>query len=99
LNSAYCRCRSASRTFCTMTCFAVCAAMRPKSIGGSGSVMKSPISASELRRFAAASGICVASFSTSSTTSRKRNRRISPLRRSISARMSYSWPYFERPAF
>jgi hypothetical protein len=65
-------------------------AMRPKSIGGSGSVMKSPISASALRRCAAASGICVASFSTASTTSRKRNRRISPLRRSISARMSYS---------
>ncbi len=44
-------------------------------------------------------GICVASFSTGSATSRKRIRRISPFLRSISARMSYSWPYFERPAF
>jgi hypothetical protein len=32
--------------------------MRPKSIGGSGSVMKSPTSASGLRRLASASGIC-----------------------------------------
>ena len=63
-----------------MTCFAVCAAMRPKSIGGSGSVMKSPISASALSRWPSASGIWVASFSTASTTSRKRSRRISPLR-------------------
>jgi hypothetical protein len=36
LNSSYCRSRSASRTFCTITCLAVWAAMRPKSIGGSG---------------------------------------------------------------
>src|SRR5439155_2608215 len=48
---------------------------------------------------AASRAIWVASFSMVSTTSRKRNSRISPLRRSISARMSYSWPYFERPAF
>ena len=39
------------------------------------------------------------SFSTGSTTSRKRMQRISPVRRSISARMSCSWPYLERPAF
>ena len=38
LNSSYWRSRSASRTFCMMTCFADCAAMRPKSIGGSESV-------------------------------------------------------------
>ena len=38
LNSSYCLSRSASRPFCTITCLAVCAAMRPKSIGGSGSV-------------------------------------------------------------
>jgi hypothetical protein len=34
--------RSASRTFCTITCLADWAAMRPKSSGGSGSAMKSP---------------------------------------------------------
>src|SRR5205809_646842 len=50
LNSLYWRWRSASRTFWTITCFAVCAAIRPKSMGGSGSVMKSPISASVLSR-------------------------------------------------
>ena len=42
LYSSYWRSRSASRTFCTMTCLADWAAMRPKSIGGSGSAMKSP---------------------------------------------------------
>ena len=54
-----------------MTCLAVCAAMRPKSIGGSGSVMKSPISASALRRCARRrAGSASSSFSTGSTTSR-----------------------------
>ena len=42
LNSSYCRLRSYSRTRCTITCLAVCAAMRPKSIGGSGSTRCSP---------------------------------------------------------
>jgi hypothetical protein len=42
LNSSYWRSRSASRTFCTITCLAVCAAMRPKSTGGSVSAMMSP---------------------------------------------------------
>ncbi len=37
------RSRSASRTFCTITCLAFCAAMRPNSIGGKGSAMASPI--------------------------------------------------------
>src|SRR6266702_4422670 len=34
LYSSYCRSRSASRTFCTITCFADCEAMRPYSSGG-----------------------------------------------------------------
>ena len=42
LNSSYCRLRSYSRTRWTITCLAVCAAMRPKSIGGSWSTRKSP---------------------------------------------------------
>ena len=37
------RSRSASRTFCTITCLAFCAAMRPNSIGGRVSAMMSPI--------------------------------------------------------
>ena len=49
LYSSYWRSRSASRTFCTITCLADCAAMRPKSIGGSCSAMKSPTCASGLR--------------------------------------------------
>ena len=55
LNSSYCRSRSASRTFCTMTCLADCAAMRPKSIGGSNSAMKSPTCAAGLRLRASSS--------------------------------------------
>ena len=43
--------RSASRTFCTITCLAFCAAMRPKSSGGNVSAIKSPASASGLRFF------------------------------------------------
>ena len=42
LNSSYWRSRSASRTFWKMTCLAAWAAIRPNSIGGSGSTMKSP---------------------------------------------------------
>ncbi|MCY1298726.1 hypothetical protein D9M70_482250 [compost metagenome] len=59
LNSSNWRSRSASRTFWTMTCLADWAAMRPKSIGGSGSAMKSPSLASGLRSRASSSGICV----------------------------------------
>jgi hypothetical protein len=55
--------------------------------------------ASGLRRCASARVMWVASFSIVSTTSRNRLRRMSPLARSISARMSCSAPYFERPAF
>ena len=47
--SSYMRSRSASRTFCTMTCLADWAAMRPNSMGGSGSVTKSPSLAASLR--------------------------------------------------
>ena len=36
VNSSTTCSRSASRTFCTMTCFAVCAAMRPNSTGSIG---------------------------------------------------------------
>jgi hypothetical protein len=43
LNSSNWRSRSASRTFWKMICFDACAWMRPNSIGGSGSTMKSPI--------------------------------------------------------
>ena len=57
LYSSNWRSRSASRTFCTITCLADCAAMRPKSIGGSCSAMKSPTSASGLRSRAEDSAI------------------------------------------
>jgi hypothetical protein len=59
LNSSNCRSRSASRTFCTITCLADWAAIRPKSIGGSGSAMKSPSWASGLRSRASINGIWV----------------------------------------
>ncbi len=92
LNSSYWRSRSASRTFWTITCLAVCAAIRPKSIGGSGSVMKSPTSASGFLSRASARLISVKWFSTSSTTSIARLIEISPVLRSMKARMSYSAP-------
>ena len=92
LYSSYWRSRSASRTFCTMTCLAVWAAMRPNSSVGSGSAMKSPGSASGFMARASARLISVKWFSTSSTTSRARDMRSSPVLRSISARMSYSAP-------
>src|SRR5215471_10553135 len=50
LYSSYWRSRSASRTFCTITCFADCAAIRPYSSGGSGSAIVSPICAAGCRR-------------------------------------------------
>ncbi len=95
LNSSYCRSRSASRICWTMTCLAVCAAMRPKSICGSGSVMKSPTCASGFLWRASLSLICVKwliSSASSSTTSMARLMLISPDLRSMKARMSYSAP-------
>jgi hypothetical protein len=92
LNSSYCRSRSASRTFCTMTCLADWAAMRPKSKGGSGSAMKSPIMAAGFLRRASSREISVASFSTRSTTWSRRESAISPVFGLISARTSVSLP-------
>jgi hypothetical protein len=92
LYSSYCRSRSASRTFCTMTCLADCAAMRPKSIGGSCSAMKSPTCASGLRPRASRSEIWRANSSTFSTTSISRCSFISPVLGLMSARMFVSWP-------
>jgi hypothetical protein len=94
LYSWYCRSRSASRTFWTITCFADCAAMRPKSNGGRVSEMASPICAAGLRLRASEIGISRESFSTaaSSTTSRWRDRRNSPVLPLISAWMSVSAP-------
>ena len=57
LYSSYCRSRSASRTFWTMTCLADWAAMRPKSKGGSVSAIASPTWAAGLRLRASESGI------------------------------------------
>ncbi len=82
-----------------MTCLAVCAAMRPKSIGGSGSTTNSPTDLSGNSLAASTLPIWVSSFSTVSTISVQRDRRTSPLLRSIVARMSFSWPYLARPAF
>ena len=82
-----------------MTCFAVCAAIRPKSIGGKGSTIYSPSRRSERKRRTISNAICVSSFSTRRTTSVQRARRTSPVRRSMVARMSFSWPYLARPAF
>jgi hypothetical protein len=79
LYSSYCRSRSASRTFWTMTCFADCAAMRPNSKGGRVSAIWSPTCAAGLRRRASLSEISIASFSTWSTTRRWRARRSSPV--------------------
>ncbi len=94
LYSSYWRSRSASRTFWTMTCLAVWAAMRPKSIGGSGSVMKSPTCASGFFSRASFRPIWVKwfSISASSTTSSTRCMAISPDFLSMKARMSYSAP-------
>ncbi len=72
LYSLYWRSRSASRTFCTITCLALCAAIRPRSIGGSGSRMWSPIRAAGLRSRASLSAIWVAGSSISSLTSSSR---------------------------
>ncbi len=92
LYSLWWRSRSASRTFCTITCLAFCAATRPKSKGGRVSTISSPISASRLRRLASASVTCVASFSTCSTTVRTRVSLVSPVLGLISQRMSFSAP-------
>src|SRR5574337_1344190 len=73
--------------------------MRPYSKGGSDSAIQSPICADGFFFCASASVIWVASFSTSSTTSKRREKRISPVFGLISARTSVSWPYRERAAF
>ena len=101
LYSSNCLRRSTSRTRCTITCLAVCAAMRPKSIGGSGSTMNSPAAMPGLILRAIRRGIWVSSFSTgsASTTSVHRDSRTSPLFLSMVARMSFSSPYFAFPAF
>jgi hypothetical protein len=85
LNSWYCRSRSASRTFCTITCLADWAAMRPYSSGGRVSAMVSPTWAPGLARCASASEIWFDEFSTSSTTSMWRDSLSSPFLASISA--------------
>jgi hypothetical protein len=92
LYSWYCRSRSASRTFCTITCLADCAAMRPYSSGGRVSAITSPICAAGLCRRASSSPIWLAGFSTASTTSMWRDSRSSPFFGSISARTSVSLP-------
>jgi len=92
LYSSYWRSRSASRPFCTITCFAFCAATRPKSSGGRGSAMKSPTWAAGLRRRASSSEIWVASMVTASTTSSSRASLISPVLGSTSALISFSLP-------
>src|SRR5271166_852217 len=99
LNTSYCLSRSASRIFCTRTCFEACAGMRPYSKGGSDSAIQSPSWAEGFFFCASASVIWVASFSTSSTTSSRREKRISPVFGLISARTSVSCPYRERAAF
>jgi len=68
LNSSNWCSRSASRTFCTITCLAVCAAMRPKSIGGSTSTNASPTFFAGSRFCACASVSWLCSSSTASTT-------------------------------
>ncbi len=80
LNSSYCLSRSASRSFCTMTCLADWPAMRPNSKGGSVSEIQSPTCAAGLRRRASGSVMWIASFSISSTTSSRREKRVSPVR-------------------
>src|SRR5438309_1583794 len=67
--------RSASRMRCRITCFAVCAPMRPNSIGSSGSSMNSSSLTSALRFCASDSGICAGGVSSASsgTTFQRRN--------------------------
>ena len=84
--------RSASRTRCTMTCLAVCAAMRPKSAFSIISSCTSPIC-----KFASASAAssvvnCVPSNanSVSGTTSQRLRVWYSPLTRSITTSISAS---------
>ena len=59
--------RSASRIFCRMTCFAVCAPMRPKSTGSSGSSIMSPSSRPSPRSGASVMAIWRAGSSCSSS--------------------------------
>ena len=92
LYSMYCRSRSASRTFCTITCLADCAAMRPYSSGGSVSAMVSPTCAAGLRLRASSMLIWFDEFSTVSTTSMWRDSRSSPVLGLISAWTSVSAP-------
>ena len=92
LYSSYWRSRSASRTFCTITCLADCAAMRPYSSGGSVSAMVSPICAAGWRLRASSRLIWFDGFSTGSTTSMWRASRNSPVLASISACTSVSLP-------
>ena len=61
--------RSASRMPWMMTCFALCAAMRPHFFVSTGTLTWPPTFARLLMAFAASSVSWVAGFSTSSTTS------------------------------
>ena len=69
MKSLYCLSLSAARTFWVITCLAVCAAILPKSTGGSSSDISSPIFNSSLFSLIIASfkEISVSKFSGAST--------------------------------
>ena len=68
LNSSNCLSLSASLIWCDITCFAVCAAIRPKSTGGNSSLTISSILASLFFSSASSNPISEWVFMTFSTT-------------------------------
>ena len=99
LNSSYCLDLSASRTFWTIVCFADWAAILPKSKGGKGSKITSPIWIPGLMVAASLRRISIKWFSIFSTTVLHLFIDNSPVLISILAWMSYSEPYFDFAAF
>src|SRR5882757_6316948 len=94
--------RSASRTFCTMTCLAVCARMRPNGTDSIGSSTKPPGSTSLSMSRASSrrnsrSGTS-SSVESSANTFQRRNVSYPPVLRLIETRTSNSSPCFLRVA-
>ena len=94
--------RSASRTFCTMTCLAVCAAIRPKATDSIGTSTKPSTTAagsmsSASSRRSSCSGTS-SSVESSANTFQRRKVSYSPVLRSIATRTSMSSPCLRRVA-
>src|SRR6202035_229325 len=94
--------RSASRTFCTMTCLAVCARMRPKGTDSIGSSTKPPgstsLSMSRASSKRSSRSGTSSSVESSANTLQRRNVSYPPVLRLIDTRTSNSSPCFLRVA-